>query len=465
MKAYFLGVAGAGVSALASILKSEGWDVSGSDDGVFPPISTYLDRAGIPYREGFDASAIPTDIDLAIVGTSAKLNGADNPELAELIARNVPRYTFAEYLGQYTATRDNALIAGSFGKSTLTAMIAFLAREAGRDPGWFIGAIPLDLNTTGHAGTDPFFVIEADEYVVSLDDRRSKFELYTPQVTLISSIVHDHVNMFPTFPEYVAPFAKLVANTPRDGLLICARGFDAIDEITQGRDVIWYGAGEGPGYGARDIQVGETTAFTLTTPGGDEVQLETQLLGTHNIENLVGAAALLLERGLVTLDDLQRAIPKFRGITRRLDKKTTRSRAPVYEGFGSSYEKARSAIEAIQLHFPERKLVVVFEPHTFSWRNADALTWYDTVFEGVARVLMLAPPQHGAGGHKQLTQDEIVARVTAAGVATTPVSSGANVIADLERTMTGDEVVLLLSSGPLDGLADTLPPVLDARFG
>jgi len=120
MKAYFLGVAGAGVSALASVLKSEGWDVSGSDDGVFPPISTYLERVGIPYREGFDAAAIPNDIDLAIVGTSAKLNGADNPELAELINRDAPRYTFAEYLGQHTAKRENAIIAGSFGKSTLT---------------------------------------------------------------------------------------------------------------------------------------------------------------------------------------------------------------------------------------------------------------------------------------------------------------------------------------------------------
>lgn len=470
MKAYFLGVAGAGVSALASVLKSEGWEVSGSDDGVFPPISTYLDRAGIPYRDGFDAARIPADLDLAIIGTSAKLNGPDNPELAEIVRRGVPRYTFAEYLGEHTEDRENAIVAGSFGKSTLTAMAAYLLRMAGRDPGWFIGAIPLDLETTGHAGTESFFVIEGDEYVVSLEDRRSKFELYRPSHVLISSLVHDHVNMFPTFEAYAAPFAKLVRACPDEGLLVCARGFPALAEIVAahrnpGARTVWYGAGAGEGYGAADIEIGEETLFTLTTPSGEDMRLKTQLLGTHNIENLVGVSALLLERGLLTRDDLERAVPAFRGIARRLDKKTTRSRVPVYEGFGSSYEKARSAIEAIQLHFPDRPLWVVFEPHTFSWRNADALAWYDAVFEGAARVLMLPPPTHGAAGHKQLSHAEIVARVEAASVAATATPTGDDVLHELDRGLTGDEVVLLLSSGPLDGLADTLPPVLDARFG
>jgi UDP-N-acetylmuramate: L-alanyl-gamma-D-glutamyl-meso-diaminopimelate ligase len=137
---------------------------------------------------------------------------------------------------------------------------------------------------------------------------------------------------------------------------------------------------------------------------------------------------------------------------------------PAYEGFGSSYEKARSAIEAIQLRFPARPAVVVFEPHTFSWRSAAALAWYDHVFEGVARVLILAPPGHGAEGHTQPSQDEIVARVRAAGVEALGVASGEGTLADLRASLTGDEVVLLLSSGPLDGLTTTLPAMLDERF-
>jgi UDP-N-acetylmuramate: L-alanyl-gamma-D-glutamyl-meso-diaminopimelate ligase len=463
MKFYFLGIAGAGVSALASILVSEGHEVTGSDEAAFPPVSTYLDRLGVRYATSFSAGNLPADIDVAIIGTSAKLHGAENPELTEIRRRGIPHYTFAEYLGLHTRDRENIVVAGSFGKSTLTAMLAHMLVSAGRRPGWFIGAIPLDLDRTGEAGADPHVVIEGDEYVVSVEDRRSKFELYNVRDTLLSSIVHDHVNMFPTFESYVAPFRKLVANTP--GLLVAARQYGAVREIAAGREVVWYGLGEGEGYCALDIVIGEITTFTLATPTGDRIALETQLLGHHNIENIVGASALLLERGLVSGADLQRSVPNFRGVARRLDRKTVRSRVPVYEGFGSSYEKARSAIEAIRLHFPKRPLVVVFEPHTFSWRNADALAWYDAVFEGVARVLMLPPPDHGAGGHRQLSFAEIIDRVLAAGVDVAPMAGADAVLAELDVALRGDEVVLLLSSGPLDGLVDRLPPRMEDRFG
>jgi UDP-N-acetylmuramate: L-alanyl-gamma-D-glutamyl-meso-diaminopimelate ligase len=462
---YFLGIAGAGMSALASVLVSEGHQVTGADEAVFPPVSDYLDRMGLAWRQGFDAAALPERIDVAIIGSSAKLDLAHNVELAEIERRGVPRYSFAEYLGRHTQDRDNVVIAGSFGKSSLTALAAVLMRAAGHDPGYFIGAVPLDLAATGHGGRDPAFLIEGDEYIVGGDDRRSKFELYHPATVLITSLVHDHVNVFPTMASYEAPFSRLIDRLPQDGRLLCAHGFEPLHRLAAGRESVWYAATPCPGYFADEVRIGEVTAFDLVTPAGDRVPLETQLLGRHNIENIVGAAALLLERGDIDGPALRRGVAGFRGVARRLDKKTTVSRVPAYEGFGSSYEKARSAIDAIQLHFPGRPAVVVFEPHTFSWRNAGALAWYDTVFAGVHRVLLLAPPSHGAEGHAQLGQDEILARVRAAGVSAAGVASGADALADLATSLTGEEVVLLLSSGPLDGLAASLPAMLDERFG
>jgi UDP-N-acetylmuramate: L-alanyl-gamma-D-glutamyl-meso-diaminopimelate ligase len=464
MKIYFLGIAGAGMSALASILASEGHAVGGSDDQVFPPVSAYLERMGIAYHTGFDAALVPGDIDAAIIGSSAKLDLARNPELAKIIALGVPRYSFAEFLARHTQGRDTVVIAGSFGKSTLTAMCAVLMREAGHDPGYFIGAVPLDLEATGHGGADRTFLIEGDEYILGDDDRRSKFLLYHPSALLISSLIHDHVNVFPTLASYEAPFAELIDLLPPGGLLVCADGFEALHRLTAGRKVTWYGLERCDGYWADAIEIGEVSSFDLITPGGTRIALRTGLLGLHNIENIVGAAALLLERGEVDAAALQRGVAAFRGVARRLDKKTQRSRIPAYEGFGSSYEKARSAIEAIMLHFPGRPAVVIFEPHTFSWRNAEALAWYDTVFTGVARVLLLAPPDHGAHGHAQLSQGEILGRVRSAGVQAQGVASGAEALAALEASLTGDEVVLLLSSGPLDGLAESLPRMLDERF-
>ncbi|HEY5411034.1 MAG TPA: Mur ligase family protein [Caulobacteraceae bacterium] len=465
MRAYFLGIAGAGMSALASVLASDGAEVSGSDDGVFPPVSTYLQRLGVPFHDGFDAALVPPGVDVAIVGTSVKLGLGDNPELQELIRRGAPRYSFAEYLGRHTEGRDNVVITGSFGKSTLTAMCASFLTQAGADPGYFIGAIPLDLAATGASGSDPTFLIEGDEYIVSPEDRRSKFLLYHPSHLMISSLVHDHLNVFPTLESYEAPFHQLLGLLPEGGKLVCAHAFPALHRLTEGREVVWYGMQPCPGYFAEDVAIGETTRFDLRTPGGERLPLSTQLLGLHNIENIVGASALLLELGLIAPEALVEVAPRFRGVARRLDKKTRVSRAPAYEGFGSSYEKARSAIEAMQLHFPDRPLVVVFEPHTFSWRNREGLAWYDTVFEGVYRVLLLPPPGHGAASHEQLSQDEIAARIGAAGVTATKISGREDALADLQASLTGEEAILLLSSGPLAGLADALPPMLDDRFG
>lgn len=466
MRVYCLGIAGAGVSALASMLKSQGHEVSGSDEAAYPPVSTYLEREGVAFHNGFEAGLVPAGVDFGVIGTSAKLGGAENPELAELKRRGVPLSSFAEFLGRHTAGRANIVVAGSFGKSTLTAMLAFLLRAAGRDPGWFIGAVPLDLPRTGHWGADPEMVIEGDEYVVSAEDHRSKFLLYHPADLLISSLTHDHFNMFPTFESYQAPFADLVAQFPAGaGKLVCARGFPALERIVQGREVVWYGLNEGPGWWASEVAIGERSRFTLRGPGGQAIPLETELLGLHNIENLVGACALLLEKGLAAPEQLQAAVPRFRGVARRLEKKTERASAPVYEGFGSSLEKAQSAIEAIALHFPERRRIVVFEPHAFSWRNTEALAWYDQVFAKASLAVILPPPLHGADRHSQLSQAEIVARVAASGVAAVGAASGAEALALLERDMQGGEVVLLLSSGPLDGLPASLPAWAEQRFG
>lgn len=468
MKCYFLGIAGAGVSALASLMQSEGYEVSGSDEGVFAPVSTYLDSLGIKYNIGFDSKNVPADIDIAIIGTTAKIDPETNPELQEIIARNIPYYNFAEYLGFHTKTRNNLIVSGSFGKSSLTALITSILCNADKSPGWFLGAIAKDLPKTGNWGQDQEFIIEGDEYVVSLKDKRSKFELYNPKDILISSIVHDHVNMFPTMGDYESRFRLLIEKLPPDGFLIAANSYEPIHRLirqsSKASQTIWYGLNKCNGYYCENIQIGEITSFDLITPNHGTIPLQTSQLGEHNIENIIGASAYLLSRDLVNIEQLQAGVRGFNGVTRRLDKKTQASKIPAYEGFGSSYEKARSAIEAIKLHFSTRKIIVIFEPHTFSWRNKETLYWYDSVFEGVSDVYMLAPPSHGATNHKQSSINEIIARAKNSCPNTYPVANATEVLDILKDTLKGDEVILLLSSGPLDGLAETLPQMLDNYF-
>ena len=465
MRIHFTGMAGAGMSAAALMMRQAGHEVSGSDEDVFPPMSTYVEGLGLPFHRRFAAANLPAGLDLLVLGASAKLGGDDNPEVVEARRRGVRITSFPELVGQVTSDRANTVVAGSFGKSTCTALMAHVLRQAGHDAGWMIGAISPSLPDTGHWGAAPEVILEGDEYIVAPGDRRSKFLLYHPRDLLLTSLVHDHVNVFPSFADYEAPFRALLRLLPAEGLLV-AREHPAIRAIAgeAACRLVWYGAQASDGWWATDIAYGDISRFILVAPGGGRLALSTSLLGEHNIENIVGVAAYLLERGLVSAQALQAGVAGFAGIRRRLDRLTTRSAVPVIEGFGSSYEKARSAIEALLLHYPHRPLTVVFEPHTFSWRSRDALAWYDTVFEGAARVLIVPPPTHGAQSHHQSSFEEILARIAATGM---PVE-GVRTADEATRALSalhGDEVVLLLSSGPLLGLPDSLPRAFDALYG
>jgi len=465
MRIHFTGIAGAGMSAVALMMRDAGHEVSGSDAEAFPPLSTYVESLGFPFYRSFAAENLPADLDVLVLGASAKLGGDSNPEVAEARRRGVKITTFPDLVGEATRERLNTVVAGSFGKSTCTALMAHILKEAGRDAGWMIGAISPSLPATGHWGAAPEVILEGDEYIIAPADHRSKFVLYHPRDVLLTSLVHDHVNVFPTFADYEKPFRELLRLIPDEGLLV-AREHPAIRAIAgeAASKIVWYDTAPCAGWYSEGVVYGETTRFTLAAPGGRRIPLATTLLGEHNIENIVGVAAYLLERGLVTEAALQAAVASFAGIRRRLDRLTARSAVPLIEGFGSSYEKARSAIEAMLLHYPTRPLTVVFEPHTFSWRNRDALPWYDTVFQGAARVLVIPPPTHGADSHNQSSFDEILTRTAATGVTTRGVTSAEEVIGQLSN-LTGEEVVLLLSSGPLLGLPDALPPVFEKLYG
>jgi len=453
------------MSAVALMMRDAGHQVSGSDEDVFPPMSTYVAGLGFPVTYWFDAANLPQDLDLLVLGASAKLGGDSNPEVAAARQRGVRITTFAELVGAESVGRTNTVVAGSFGKSTCTALMAHILREARVDAGWMIGAISPALPATGHWGTATDMVLEGDEYIVGPTDRRSKFVLYHPDHLLLTSLIHDHVNVFPTFADYEAPFRELLRLLPDTGLAMMRDhpATRAVAAETRAR-IVWYDTGPCDGWFSEAVTYGETSRFALRSPGGGSLDLTTSLLGEHNIENIVGVCGYLLERGLVSEAALVPAVASFGGIRRRLDRLTTASRIPVIEGFGSSYEKARSAIEAMLLHYPHRPLTVVFEPHTFSWRSRDALGWYDTVFEGAARVLVAPPPAHGAQSHHQSSFEEILARVAATGVPSQGVDTAEAAISALSR-LRGEEIVLLLSSGPLLGLPDSLPPVFDRLYG
>ena len=471
-KAHFIGIAGVGMSATALLLRDSGVAVTGSDEAIYPPISEVLAAERLDCRVPYGPANIPADADLIVIGKNARLVPQTNAEVAEAFARAQGQgavrpaiLSFAEVLGLLSKDRTPVVMAGSFGKTTSVSLLSHCLLEGGLDPSFMIGAAPLSPPKAWHVGQGELFLLEGDEYPSSNTDDRSKFLHYAPAHLILTPLAHDHVNVFPTIDAYLAPFHQLMDLTAPEGLVLAALSGELSRRFLEGmkRPVTTFGVDQGQ-WQARDIRLGERSRFTLTHKGDPVVEVETGQLGLHNIENMVGVGAFVLTRGLVSAADYARTMGTFLGIKRRLDRKSLRTRLPIYEGFGSSYDKARSAIAAMKLHFPGRRLVAVFEPHTFSWRNRATLHWYDDAFAGCDEVLVYEPASQGAGTHDQVTQDEIVARIRAAGQRATPVTSCAEGVAALESGLKGDEAVILLSSGPLGGLIEAIPQMCERRW-
>lgn len=454
--AHFIGLCGAGMSAVAKLLLDAGWSVSGSDEGFYPPISQVIQRYGIPCATTYEADNIPDDADWIVIGKHAKLVPTQNDEVEAALSSGKRVVSFPEVISELLGAKQSIVVAGSFGKSSCTALMAHVLRHARKDPSYFIGAEALDFPDNGHHGKGSVFVLEGDEYPAANWDERSKFLFYKASALLVTSGEHDHVNVFPTLADYLAPFEQLVASLPPDGLIVaCWNGAHLVRVMKEASaPVVWY-AGEqsSADWFATDVKrTGGVTDFTLCHQGKKIIALSTRQLGDHSVENIVGVAALLLEKGLVTPEELAAGIASFSGVRRRLERLNPNTDPPLYNDFGSSYAKCRAGITTIQQSFPGKRVRVCFEPHTFSFRNSDALHWYDTLFAGAERVYLFQPPRHGAATHIQLTQEEIAARIESAGVPVTIVCSADELLAALKAdvSVTGD-VVLFETSGGFDG--------------
>ena len=479
-KAHLIGICGAGMSALAVLLKEAGWKISGSDNNFYEPISGYLKKNKISFYKKYSKKNIPKGASLIVIGKHALLTAENNEEVRQAFilqerdgkqsARRQIK-SLPETLAELSADKKNIVVAGSYGKSTCAALIAWCLLQAKKDPSYFIGAVPINFNQSSHLGNGPEFVLEGDEYPSSNWDSSSKFLHFNPSSVLLISVEHDHLNVFPTKKSYQEPYKKLVAKIPKEGFLFLAK------EAESNREIIKYAKCKTVSYALRDektdkkkadwraknIRYGQQTSFDLMRQGKKIINLKTRLLGNHNIENIIGSGALLLEQQLVEPKDFAKAVASFQGIKRRIELKTEHSGVPVYEGFGSSYEKTKVIFDALALHFPKKRIIAVFEPHTFSWRNRGALNWYKNIFDGVSEVILLPPPMHGQKTHDQLTFDEIFKAIKNQ-VAVQRAETEKKALKITKKITKKNDLIVLVSSGSLLGLSESVPRLVKRLF-
>jgi len=466
-RAHLIGISGMGMSALALLLKEKGWRVSGSDVEFYGPGYELLKKSGIKVFKKYSKKNIARNTDLIVVGGKhANLEENKNEEVKSAFRSGTKMKSAPEVLGELGKKTENTVVAGSFGKSTSTALLAWCLMRVKKDPSYYIGAWPIRFKAHAHSGKGKHFILEGDEYPSSNWDTRSKFLHLRPKNLILISAEHDHLNVFPTERDYLKPYRKLISLLPRNGLLVASNEGKNVKKVSQYAKcrTVSYGFTVKSLWHSRNITYGLKTSFDLYKGRKKIIRLETSLLGNHNIENIVGVSAYLLEKKLITPKQLQNGVKTFRGLSRRLDLKTIKSSALVYEGFGSSYTKARSVFDALKLHFPNKKLITVFEPHSSSWSSALTKKWYRDIFKSSDKVIFLPPPSHRRGAPGQLSHKELLRAIRKNKGGVYGAKNEKETLAILKKITKKDNVIALVSSGSLLGLASSVPKLMEKLF-
>lgn len=410
-----------------AVAQKNGYIVTGSDDEIFDPALSHLRAAGLlPAQMGWHPENITPDIDAIILGMHAR---EDNPELLRARELGIRIYSFPEYLYEQTKDKIRIVVGGSHGKTTTTAMILYALRQLGIEADYMVGAqIEGFERMVRLSDTARYAVFEGDEYLTSPLDLRSKFLWYHPHVAILTGIAWDHINVFPTFPQYVDTFRRFVDTIEPDGTFIYYAGDDNLRAIAA--------------HARPDITVTPYEAYDGDVP--------MQVFGRHNMQNLQ-AAALACQSIGVNSNDFYHAISSFTGASNRLEKIAEAGNNVAYKDFAHSPSKLRATINAVREYYPDKRLVACMELHTFSSLMADFLPQYHGCMQQADMAFVYFNPK--VIEHKHLTP------ITADEVRQAFASSNVEVFTDSAalqqrlRTLHYDNTALLMmTSGTFDGM-------------
>ncbi|MFA6547481.1 MAG: Mur ligase family protein [Candidatus Magasanikbacteria bacterium] len=380
---HFIGICGVGMSALAILWQKKGWEVTGSDVGFYPPISTHLTKHNIAYYPGWHVEKMNTP-NLVVVGNVA---GSENPELKYVLENNIPHVSYPELIAQNLIKENSIVCAGTYGKTTTSALLAWILKSAGLDPAYMFGGLANSLELSADDLGGNWSVIEGDEYKTSRDDIRAKFFSYKPTHLLLTGIKWDHADVYPTELLYLEAFEKLVAIIPHDGLIVaCTDNTNIKNIITKARTpVVTYGKSNSQYIYGDVFQNKDGLNFTVENIG-EIFDIQSPMLGDYMAENICGAFVMAKEIGIEPKKIID-AIAKFDGIKRRLEKRGhTIAGADVYDDIAHSPTKAKSVLSTLK-NIYTGKIIAVFEPNTGN-RQKESLPDYDNQFVDATEVII-----------------------------------------------------------------------------
>ena len=382
MRTHFIAIGGSAMHNLALALHNKGYKVTGSDDAIFEPSKTRLEKKGLlPEELGWFPEKITSDIESVILGMHAK---ADNPELLKAQELGLKIYSYPEFLYEQSKNKTRVVIGGSHGKTTITSMILHVMHYHNINVDYMVGAQLEGFDTMVHLTEEnDFIVLEGDEYLSSPMDRRPKFHLYQPNIALISGIAWDHINVFPTYENYVEQFEIFIQKITNGGILIYNEDDSEVKRVAE--------ASTNPirriPYSTPKYSVENGTTL-LETPEG---AMPIEVFGAHNLNNLAGAKWICQNMG-VDEADFYEAIASFKGASKRLEKIAENKNNVAYKDFAHSPSKVAATTKAVKEQYPERQLIACLELHTYSSLNAEFLKEYEGALDAADVAVVFYSP-------------------------------------------------------------------------
>lgn len=367
MKVHFISIGGSVMHQLAIALKRKGYEVTGTDDEIFEPSRTNLEKEGLlPEQSGWRPDLIKPDLEAVILGMHAK---DDNPELQKAKELGLKIYSFPEYIYQESINKKRVVVGGSHGKTTTTSMIMHVLKIAQKHFDYMVGARLEGFDQSVNITNAPVIVCEGDEYPASALEKRPKFHFLFPDVAIITGIAWDHINVFPTFDNYLEQFRIFIDKIEKGGILIYNETDQELNKVIESRfrDDIRY---QPYGIPSHAITSGKTTVTI------DDVAGELSVFGNHNLLNLHAAYYACKELGIDASTFIS-AVKNFTGASKRLELIASNNITNVYRDFAHAPSKVKATIEAVKQQYPERTLVGVLELHTYSSLNEKFMNEYN----------------------------------------------------------------------------------------
>jgi len=388
---HIMGICGAGMAALAGMLKQTGFIVTGSDSHVYPPMSDFLTKLKITVCDGYSPQNLDPPPDLVIVGNVIT---RQNPEAIGLAKTSIPYLSFPQALSHfYISPLTSLVVTGTHGKTTICSLLATALYRAGLDPTFMIGGIVQEFNANFRLGKGPYFIAEGDEYDTAFFDKESKFLHYQPKVAIITSIEFDHADIFDNLDAIKKSFSKFVRLLPPDGLLIANLDDDNVAEIASKAicPVEGYGLKHSYTWSLDQVEYQNgKTSFTAFRQGVKWSEFSVRMPGRHNCLNSLAVCAVMNHLG-VDAQDINRGLSSFAGVKRRQEVLAIEKGITVIDDFAHHPTAVKETVKALRDAYKEQRLIIVFEPRTNSSRRSIFQKEYVHSFTGADIILLREP--------------------------------------------------------------------------